>query len=73
MKLSPFKLIVFGLCSLYSGFLLLCLWFDNLVTPEIFAKLSITFGILLALLTIYYLLYHLNSEKELKKNNYIKD
>ncbi len=73
MKISPFKIITFGLCIAYAIFALIALWFDNLINAEIFFKVTVSFAIIAAVMTVYYLLYHLNSEKELKKNNYIKD
>ena len=73
MKISLFKITAFSLCIAYAIFALIALWFDSLINAEIFFKTTVSFAIIAAVMTVYYLLYHLNSEKELKKNNYIKD
>lgn len=73
MKFSVFKIAALGLCVAYGIFFLLNVWFDNLIDAELFFKVTITFVVLVGLMSIYYLLYHLDSEKELKDKNYIKD
>ena len=73
MKFSVFKIAALGLCVAYGIFFLLNIWFDNLIDEELFFKVTITFVVLVGLMSIYYLLYHLDSEKELKDKNYIKD
>lgn len=73
MKFSVFKIAALGLCVAYGIFFLLNIWFDNLIDAELFFKVTITFVVLVGLMSIYYLLYHLDSEKELKDKNYLKD
>ena len=73
MKFSVFKIAALGVCVAYGIFFLLNVWFDNLIDAELFFKVTITFVVLVGLMSIYYLLYHLDSEKELKDKNYIKD
>lgn len=72
MKISPHKIFILGLSLFYSVFLLLCIWTD-IISSDIFWKVSLTIGVIFILIGIYYLLMHLNSEKELKDKGFLKD
>lgn len=73
MKFSVFKLTALSVFVAYALFFLLNIWFDNLIDAELFFKVTMTFVVVAGIMTVYYLLYHLNSEKELKDKNFIKD
>ncbi len=73
MKFSAFKLIALSICVTYGIFFLVNVWFDDLIDAELFFKVTLTFAVVAGIMTVYYLLYHLNSEKDLKDKGYIKD
>ena len=72
MSLKTFKKCILILSGLYGIFFIMDIWWD-IVSVDIFAKITMTFGIIYAFLGIYYLLMHGETDKDLEKKGYMSE
>lgn len=72
MSLRTFKSCILMLCGLYGLFVIFNVWGD-FVSGETFFKITITFGVVMGFLGIYYLLMHAETDKDLEKKGYMSE
>ena len=72
MSIKLFKSSILFLSAFYVLFFIFDIWFD-VVSAEVFFKVTLTFGAIIGFLCVYYLLMHAETDKDLEKKGYMSE